>query len=195
MPSSTQTCCSTFGMRMLSKATLRRAGNSTSTISMDEPVLGGETFAAQVAGCRIPPGRLRLAPRERASQALPRLGKQRRQRDAEPAADLVHQLGGGARFPALDARQHRAADVGALGKPVERQSLLAAQIADARADPLVDVGRGRSHISIIRSNILESRAAKFRPAKRAANASCNRRPRRQIRCQRRRPWQTNMSMY
>ena len=65
---------------------------------------------------------------------------------------------------------------------VQRQAFLAAQLADARADPLVDVGDGRSHIGIIHSNIVESSpivrhaVLALRNTAVGPNASCNRRP-------------------
>jgi hypothetical protein len=63
---------------------------------------GRRDVAAQVARCRIAPGRLCVAAGERACGRYS-FGEQRRERDAQSAADLVHQLRRRARFPAFDA--------------------------------------------------------------------------------------------
>ena len=112
-PSSTHTCCST---RAGACCRRRRCGGAEIPPRRCRPTVPP---AARPRGAgSVSPDRARsAAPRgARAGCGRSGLGKQRRQRDAEPAADLVHQLRGRAQFAALDPRQHRAADVGALGK-------------------------------------------------------------------------------
>src|SRR5579883_15900 len=70
--------------------------------------------APQIMAFRIAPGRLIGAPGEGPRRAL-RLREQFGERHAQPAADLVEELRGRARFAALDPRQHGPANVGKPG--------------------------------------------------------------------------------